>query len=83
MPAWFSLIMSIAEIKVELFMLFLLEKVLQDKDCDVPLTWRTTEEFLRGPEGTDLIPLPSHARQFTGSLGKIKVMNCSLSFPHP
>lgn len=83
MPAWFSLIMRIAEIKVELFMLFLLEKVLQDKDCNVPGTRRITKEFLHGPEGTDLIPPPSHTQQFTGSLGKIKVMNCSLSFPHP
>lgn len=55
--------------------------MLQDKDCDVPATWRITEEFLHCPEGTDFIPPPSHTQQFIGSLGKIKVMNCSLSFP--
>lgn len=59
-------------------MLSLLETVLQDSGCDVPGTWGITEEFLRGPEGIDPIPLPSHAQQFAGSLGKIKVMNYSL-----
>jgi len=49
--------------------------VLQDWGCSVRGTRGITEEFCCGPQGANLIPLPSHTQHVTGLLEKIKIMN--------